>query len=530
MLQPNVEEKTVTSSSAIDLPYESRGLQPSELLQSSDELGVKKGKASSWAVILVLLIVSIFLGVLGSSFSGTKDLSSPRCEDTTIRGLPEQISVNLGVDPARTITFSWAVSLKCSSTKPRVQYSTEQCSVMTEKALYLDATGSSYSTLTNETNGNYPNYKSPMLYFAKVVGLRPNTVYFYRVGDEACGWSPIFSTATAPLPGTPGVRFAVVGDVGTTSNSVKTLQGILNSHKRSPYATMLLVGDLSYEDGNNSVWDDFGRMKEFLSASLTVEGVPGNHEWFSMRDYSFYSYLQRYKMPIAGLENDKSGVYYSMNIGLAHIIMLAGYCPLQNGRNLEKTTQPCLQSGSNQRIWLEKDLAGVNREITPWLIVLFHQPFVNSNTVHSIAAEGRSVQNVIEDLLYANKVDLVISGHIHAYERSCKLKNYTCDSNGPLYITVGGGGNREGLALPWVEPQPSWSVYRQASYGFGEFTAVNSTHLKWFWSQNVDLTPTKIDSIWVEKGKQVSGAGYPKTVIPQYRRLRASSENERENE
>jgi hypothetical protein len=53
MLQPNVEEKTVTSSSAIDLPYESRGLQPSELLQSSDELGVKKGKASSWAVILV---------------------------------------------------------------------------------------------------------------------------------------------------------------------------------------------------------------------------------------------------------------------------------------------------------------------------------------------------------------------------------------------------------------------------------------------------------------------------------------------
>jgi hypothetical protein len=33
---------------------------------------------------------------------------------------------------------------------------------------------------------------------------------------------------------------------------------------------MLLLGDLSYEDGNNSVWDDFGRMKEFLSASLTV--------------------------------------------------------------------------------------------------------------------------------------------------------------------------------------------------------------------------------------------------------------------
>ena len=117
-------------------------------------------------------------------------------------------------------------------------------------------------------------------------------------------------------------------------------------------------------------------------------------------------------MPSAGVENDPSGVYYSMNIGLAHIIMLSGYCPLQKGKSL-KNTQPCLQSGSNQRIWLEKDLAGVDRSITPWLIVLFHQPYVNSNTVHSIASEGISVQVVIEDLLYLHKVDLVISGHVH---------------------------------------------------------------------------------------------------------------------
>jgi len=249
-----------------------------------------------------------------------------------------------------------------------------------------------------------------------------------------------------------------------------------------------------------------------------------------MKAYNFLSYLKRYKMPIAGVENDPSGLYYSMNIGLAHIVMLAGYCPLQNAKNAEKTTQPCLQSGSNQRIWLEKDLASVNRVNTPWLIVLIHQPYVNSNTVHSIAAEGRIVQLTIEDLLYNNSVDLVIHGHVHSYERSCKLKNYTCDPKGPLYITVGDGGNREGLALPWVEPQPVWSVYRQASYGFGEINVVNKTHMKWVWTQNKDLTPQYVDSLWIEKGKQVSGAGNPKTGIPRYRRLRPSDQSERIDE
>ena len=395
-----------------DLPYESQGLQTSELITtSSNQKAQSQSQAKPWAVAFVwaLLIFSIAL----ASFSGDPEKQSPSdCLSIYTKGLPEQVSVNLGVDPARTITFSWAVPLKCSSIKPRVQYSRERCSVLSDKASFMDADSTFYSTTTQQTAGNFPNYTSPMLYFAAVIGLSPNTVYFYRVGDEKCGWSELYSTSTAPLPGQLGVKFAVVGDVGTTSNSIKTLQGILESHTKSPFAAMLLAGDYSYADGNNTVWDEFGRMKEFLATRLSIQGIIGNHETFEMRDYSLYSYLKRYRMPSAGPENDLSGVYYSMNIGLAHIIMLSGYCPLQKGKSL-KNTQPCLQSGSNQRIWLEKDLAGVDRSVTPWLIVLFHQPYVNSNTVHSIASEGISVQVVIEDLLYLHKVDLVISGHVH---------------------------------------------------------------------------------------------------------------------
>ena len=124
------------------------------------------------------------------------------------------------------------------------------------------------------------------------------------------------------------------------------------------------------------------------------------------------------------------------------------------------------------------------------------------------------MQLAIEATLYAAKVDIVLSGHVHAYERSCKQFNYSCVADGPLYLTVGDGGNREGLAATWVTPCPAWSSYRAASYGHGELTAVNATHAKWVWAQNPDLTPSRIDEIYIVKGQQMPDAGSCVTSTP----------------
>ena len=51
-------------------------------------------------------------------------------------------------------------------------------------------------------------------------------------------------------------------------------------------------------------------------------------------------------------------------------------------------TQPCLAEGSPQMDWLTKDLAAVDRTVTPWVIAVFHQPYVNSNEAHSMETEG----------------------------------------------------------------------------------------------------------------------------------------------
>lgn len=70
--------------------------------------------------------------------------------------------------------------------------------------------------------------------------------------------------------------------------------------------------------------------------------------------------------------------------------------------------------------WLQQEFKKVDREKTPWLIVLMHVPIYNSNDAHFL--EGESMRVVFESWFCQYKVDVVFAGHVHAYERSvCSL-------------------------------------------------------------------------------------------------------------
>ena len=47
------------------------------------------------------------------------------------------------------------------------------------------------------------------------------------------------------------------------------------------------------------------------------------------------------------------------------------------------------------------------------------------------------MQAAIEDTLYLYKVDMVFSGQVHAYERSCRMYKCSCVDDAPYYITIG---------------------------------------------------------------------------------------------
>ena len=58
----------------------------------------------------------------------------------------------------------------------------------------------------------------------------------------------------------------------------------------------------------------------------------------------------------------------------------------------------------------------MDRRRTPWLLVLFHVPWYNSNTAHQ--GEGEGMRALMEPLLRAAGVDFILAGHVHAYERT----------------------------------------------------------------------------------------------------------------
>lgn len=98
-----------------------------------------------------------------------------------------------------------------------------------------------------------------------------------------------------------------------------------------------------------------------------------------------------------------SNLYYSFEVAGVHVVMLGSYADFS--------------PSSDQYKWLKSDLGKVNRGITPWLVVLIHAPWYNSNYAHQGEHESVDMKKVMEEMLYKARVDVVFTGHVHAYER-----------------------------------------------------------------------------------------------------------------
>jgi acid phosphatase type 7 len=400
---------------------------------------------------------------------------------------PEQIMINYGSD-STSMWISYATP--CDQADSAVSFGLSKSSLSNTVAT---APGSTY------TMGSYT---SPYLYHGLLTGLKTNTVYYYTVGGSA-GTSQVYNFTSHPGLSVP-LTFGIIGDLGQTSNSQGTLDHVLANPQIS---SIFHVGDLSYADGDEPRWDSWGNLVQQVTTSTPYHVAVGNHELNDDSGRTFTAYKQRFRVPdVAG----KQELYYSVDVGYVHWVMVAGYCE-------NKSQQPCVQAGSAQNTWLSQDLANVDRTKTPFVIVTFHQPYASSNKAHF--GEGQVISDAMEDIFYQNNVDLIFSGHVHAYERCAHYYKNKVDPNGPVYITIGDGGNREGLATTWNSPQPDWSLFRMASYGHGEL-AVNATAMHWTWHQNSDLEPSVGDEVIITKtnmvGKYVTpGEGI--TVTPKRR-------------
>ncbi|PSR96287.1 Purple acid phosphatase [Actinidia chinensis var. chinensis] len=329
-----------------------------------------------------------------------------------------------------------------------------------------------YIAQGESTSYSYLFYSSGKIHHTVIGPLEHSTTYFYRCGREG----PEFQLKTPPsqFP----VTFAVAGDMGQTGWTKSTLDHI----DLCEYDVHLLPGDLSYADYIQSLWDTFGELVQPLASARPWMVTEGNHEKENIMflEDGFQSYNARWKMPFKE-SGSSSNLYYSFEVAGVHLIMLGSYTDYDEY--------------SDQYSWLKADLLKVDRKRTPWLLVLFHVPWYNSNRAHQ--GEGVSMMEAMESLLYAAGVDIVLAGHVHAYERSKRVYNGRLDPCGAVHMTIGDGGNREGLAHQYINPQPHWSDFREASFGHGELKVVNSTHALWSWHRNDDDEPVRSDQVWI---------------------------------
>ncbi|XP_054805563.1 purple acid phosphatase 23 isoform X2 [Prosopis cineraria] len=372
------------------------------------------------------------------------------------------------------------------------------------------------------------NYTSGIIHHVKVDGLEPGTKYYYKCGDSsipAMSVEHTFETFPVPAPNSYPRRIAVIGDLGLTSNSTTTIDHLTYNDP----SMILMVGDLTYanqylttggkgascyscafpdapiRESYQPRWDGWGRFMESLTSEVPMMVIEGNHEIEPQVDgITFKSYLSRFAVPAEEC-GSKSNFYYSFNAGGLHFIMLGAYVDYN-------------RTGA-QYAWLKQDLKSIDRSVTPWLVAAWHSPWYDSYASHYQEFECMRLE--MEALLYQYSVDIVFTGHVHAYERMNRVYNYTLDPCGPVYITVGDGGNIEKVDVDHADDpgkcpspgdnkpefggvchlnfsfgpakgsfcwnkQPNWSAFRESSFGHGILEVLNSTYALWTWHRNQD--------------------------------------------
>ena len=344
------------------------------------------------------------------------------------------------------------------------------------------------------------------------------------------GETPSYEFTTPPLYGKP-TSIALVGDLGQTKNSTRTMARILGAAKVGSYETttstntngdddstaadrsitnLFIAGDLSYADGDPERWESWLDIAEPLLREVPFVSVPGNHEiecdktthdvfvpyesFFRnpnrlgaaievppSQDYidTMWGHLCTTPSEFLG-QYDYGNAYFSYKQGLVHTIFLNSYTSLLEG--------------SKQRDWLMNTaLPEVDRNLTPWLVVIFHTPLYTTFSGHYGEINPTLMKaSGLRQVFQRYRVNLVVSGHDHAYLRTKAMdasgKVAKDIKAGPIFWTLGAGGNREGLSKYRNPNQAEDFVAKRDNdeFGFGLFFAPNKTHAHLQWMRDDD--------------------------------------------
>ncbi len=214
--------------------------------------------------------------------------------------------------------------------------------------------------------------------------------------------SPPSATST-PAPDA-SVHFTAQGDISMGSGARKVLDVIAALNPQ----LNLALGDLSYKAGAEQDFCDM--VTDKLGTDLPYQLVTGNHE-SDGRDGQIEKFVQCLPNKLPGLEGEY-GVQWRVDVPeqnpVVRFIMVSPGIKFPDGR-LDYSP------GSDRWRWTESAIDGAKAQQIPWTVVGMHVPCLSVGKYDCVA--GREFMN----MLIEKKVDLVLSGHDHVYQRTHQL-------------------------------------------------------------------------------------------------------------
>jgi hypothetical protein len=253
-----------------------------------------------------------------------------------------------------------------------------------------------------------------------LTNLQPETRYFYAFSTNTLnGTNQLLiagtnSFVTAPLRGAvKPIRAWVLGDPGTRKPlQAAVKQGFFKWNGDRPVDLWLMLGDNAYTAGRDAEYQSgiFLAYPELLRTSVLWPAF-GNHDGGSadsaMQSGIYYDTFTLPTLGQAGGVMSGTEAYYSFDYANVHFICL------------DSTDSDRSTNGLMMR-WLKLDLASNTQQ---WTVAFWHHP-PHSKGSHDTDKERegdfrcRQMRENFGPVLEAGGVDVVLSGHSHAYERS----------------------------------------------------------------------------------------------------------------
>jgi PKD repeat protein len=210
----------------------------------------------------------------------------------------------------------------------------------------------------------------------------------------------------------PQVRFTAVGDYNATADTSTVLNGI----RTAAPDLNLALGDLAYGSSptnDEQEWCDFVTAR--VGAGFPFQLLSGNHESDGTLDGDINDFSACLPNQLPGLVGTYGRQWYvdhPKGNPTVRFVMISPGLTFPDGAW-------SYAAGSPRYQWTSDAIDGARSANIPWVVVGVHKPCL------SLGQYGCEGQTDIMNLLVSKKVDLVLNGHEHLYQRTKQLAHGT---------------------------------------------------------------------------------------------------------